>query len=262
MTVLRRIAEDAAGPDGDVIEISDQLQFEFGELQALLGSSVGLDVVLRNVADFAVSVGPRVDGAVVRLVPSCSGRSAAAGSALTRAVDNLQYSVRQGPAWDAITSRSVVCCGSLGADERWAQFGPRAGRLGVHSALAVPLVVSDHVVGTVTAYSQDKLAFLAADVEVAERYSGVAGAVLHNAHALALGRRRIEQLTETLTARPVIDQAVGIVVARTGRSADEALAELRRMSNSERVDLADLARRVVEEARRKANRRRRPAPPD
>jgi GAF domain-containing protein len=235
---------------------------DLGDLTRLLSGAVGLDVILHNVAEYTVSVLRSSEGAVARMSAGRSGRAAAAGSALAEAADEVQYVVGEGPTLDAATTGTAVCCGSIGGDERWPRFGSRAGRLGMHSVLAVPLILADDVVATVTAYSRDKLAFDRGAVGLSHRYAGIGAAVLHNAYALEHSRERIEQLTEALTVRPVIDQAVGIVMSRSGKSEEDALATLRRMSNADRVRLTELSRTLVIDARRKANRRRRLARPD
>jgi len=49
-----------------------------------------------------------------------------------------QYGIGQGPCISAAAEGRTMRSGSLGGDPRWPRFGPRAGRLGVHSVLAVP----------------------------------------------------------------------------------------------------------------------------
>ena len=49
--------------------------------------------------------------------------------------------------------------GSLGGEQRWPRFGPRAGRLGVHSVLSLPLLTPDGVFGAMNVYAHGKDAF-------------------------------------------------------------------------------------------------------
>jgi hypothetical protein len=46
--------------------------------------------------------------------------------------------------------------GSLGGDPRWPRSGSRAGRLGVHSVLSLPLISADAVVGPMNVYAHAK----------------------------------------------------------------------------------------------------------
>jgi AmiR/NasT family two-component response regulator len=55
----------------------------------------------------------------------------------------------------------------------------------------------------------------------------------------------------------VIDQAIGIIRARTGVSADEAFDRLTKISQAENTKLRVVAERLVEEAVRRARARQR-----
>ena len=61
------------------------------------------------------------------------------GAEFVRQVDDIQDSVRQGPCISAAAQGQTMRSGSLGGDPRRPRFGPRAGRLGVHSVLPLPL---------------------------------------------------------------------------------------------------------------------------
>jgi hypothetical protein len=54
----------------------------------------------------------------------------------------------------------------------------------------------------------------------------------------------------------VIEQAIGIVRGRTAGSDQDALAHLQQISQTERVELAAIAQRVVEQSVRHAQNRR------
>ena len=67
------------------------------------------------------------------------------------------------------------------------------------------------------------------------------------------------QLQTALSTRPVIDQAIGLLRGRSGRSAEDAFAQLRAISQAEHRKLADVAQRIVDEAVRRARARHNPA---
>ena len=81
---------------------------------------------------------------------------------------------------------------------------------------------------------------------------------MHNAQVLASSQRLTAQLGQALS-RAVIDQALGIVMSRTGAGPEEAFDRLRAMSQFQHVKVAQVARVLVDEALRSA-RARRPAP--
>ena len=55
-----------------------------------------------------------------------------------------------------------------------------------------------------------------------------------------------------LTSRAVIDQAIGIMMSRTGVSAQEAFGKLRKLSQQEHLKVAAVANGIVLEAVRRA----------
>jgi len=159
-------------------------------------------------------------------------------------LDRLQYGgLHEGPGVTAALERRTVCSGSLGGEKLWPRFGPRAGRLGVHSALALPLMVGDDVVGAITVYAYDKDAFGPRAAELGELFARPAAVAVHNARILAQALSLTDRLQEVLLTRPVIDQAIGLIRGRTGRSAEDALDQLRGISQTgQRKLYAALAR--------------------
>lgn len=65
----------------------------------------------------------------------------------------MQHRLGQGPCLSAVASARTQVSAWLGKDDRWPCFGPRAGRLGVHSALSLPLLVDGNVIGALNAYN-------------------------------------------------------------------------------------------------------------
>jgi AmiR/NasT family two-component response regulator len=67
------------------------------------------------------------------------------------------------------------------------------------------------------------------------------------------------QLQTALSTRPVIDQAIGLIRGRTGRSAEDAFAQLRTISQTEHRKLVDVAQHIVDDAVRRARARHKPS---
>jgi ANTAR domain len=88
-----------------------------------------------------------------------------------------------------------------------------------------------------------------------ELFAEPAAVAVHNAQVLAQAQRVVGQLQAALTSRAVIDQAIGILISRSGGTADEAFAALRAISQREQRKLADVARKLVDEAARRARAR-------
>jgi GAF domain-containing protein len=242
--------------DADDADLQESLR----ELGSLVAGSLGLPEVLAQVATFAVRAIPGADGAGVTLLSADHGHRVAelaASHPFVAEIDEIQYDVlNEGPCITAALERRTVRSGSLGGEKMWPRFGPRVGRLGLHSALSLPLLISDRAVGAINVYAHAKDAFDDHAAELGELFAAPAAVAVHNAQILAQARSLAAQLQTALSSRPVIDQAIGILRGRTGASAEEAFAKLRALSQTDHVKLVDVAQRIVDEAVRRARGRR------
>ena len=115
--------------------------------------------LLSDVAEFAARAIPGVDGAGVALVVQANEglphiSSWAATAQFVDDIDKVQYEeLHEGPSITCMQSRRVVVSGSLGSDSRWPHFGGRVARMAVHSALSLPLMVGDEVIGAINTYA-------------------------------------------------------------------------------------------------------------
>jgi GAF domain-containing protein len=242
--------------EADVADLQESL----GELAALVTDSLALEDLLAQVATFAVAAIPGADGAGVTLLkvdrPDNMVEALAASHPFVAKIDEIQYeTVREGPCITAALERRTVRSGSLGGERLWTRFGPRVSRLGIHSALSLPLLLPDQVVGAINVYARDKDAFGDHAAELGELFAAPAAVAVHNAQVLARAQTLASQLQTALSNRPVIDQAIGILRGRSGASAEEAFAKLRQMSQSDNVKLIDVAHKLVDEAVRRARAR-------
>lgn len=250
--------------------VSTQAAAEFADLQAAIGDlaglvagGLGLPELLTEVATFAVHAIPGADGAGVTLLRvdriDNMVEALAVSAPFVAEIDEIQYvTLQEGPCITAALERRTVRSGSLGGEKMWPRFGPRVGRLGVHSALSLPLLLPDQVVGAINVYAHDKDVFDDHAAEFGELFAKPAAVAVHNAHVLARAMTLTTQLQAALSTRPVIDQAIGILRARSGRSAEDTFAQLRAISQTEHRKLADVAQRIVDEAVRRARARHKP----
>lgn len=231
-----------------------------GSLTALAGlSTATLDLtdMLTQVATFAVQAIPGADGAGLTLLEIDRADLIVKSEPFVRAIDDIQYGIGEGPCISAAatgqTRRSVL----LDEDPRWPRFGPRAGGLGVHSALSLPLVVSTGVLGAMNVYAHAPDSFDDRAQSLGETYAMSAALAVQNAQILQQTARLIDRLEAGLKGRGSIDQAIGVLRRRTGDTADEALDRLKKMSDQQRISLAAVAVSVVEDAVRRGNERNR-----
>jgi GAF domain-containing protein len=239
------------------------LKTAMGDLAGLVSGGRGLPELLAEVAAFAVHAIPGADGAGVTLLRvdrvDNMVEALAASAPFVAEIDEIQYvTLNEGPCITAALERRTVRSGSLGGEKMWPRFGPRVGRLGVHSALSLPLLLPGQVVGAINVYAHGKDVFDDHAAELGELFAKPAAVAVHNAQILAKATALAAQLQTALSTRPVIDQAIGLLRGRSGRSADEAFAQLRAISQTEHRKLADVAQRIVDEAVRRARARHNP----
>ena len=248
---------DPADDDADVMDLRASLD----DLAGLVTEGLDLKEVLRRVATFAVTAVPGADGAGVTLLrPHGDGNeveAVAASHEFVAEIDKIQYvTLNEGPCITAALERRTVRSGSLGGDDQWARFGPRVGRLGVHSVLSLPLLLPSQVVGAINVYARAKDAFDDRAAGLGEAFAHPAAVAVHNAQVLTRALELTAHLQAGLQNRPIIDQAIGLIRGRSGVSAEEALDRLRAISHDEHRKLNEVARQMVDQAVRRAQARK------
>lgn len=236
------------------------LQAGLGLLAGLVTGTIGLPGLLQRVATFAERAIPGADGAGVTLLrmgrPDNRVEALAASHPFVAEIDDIQYvTLNEGPCITAALEARTVRSGSLGGEKMWPRFGPRVGRLGIHSALSLPLLLPGQVVGAINVYARRKDVFDDHAAELGELFAAPAAVAVHNAQILAQALKVTDQLQSALSNRPMIDQAIGLLRGRTGGTAEEAFARLRAISQSEHTKLVYVAQHIIDEAVRRARAR-------
>jgi GAF domain-containing protein len=248
----------AAQCEADEADLSAGLKGVAG----LVAGARGLNELLRDVADFAARAVPGVDGASVAVLelhqdtPRIQTWSTTAE--FVYHIDAVQYEeLIEGPCLTCMQSGRPAVSGSLGSDRRWPHFGGRVARMGVHSAMSLPLLLGDRVVGAINAYARARDAFGERAVQLGVQFAGPAAVSVYNCQLLDRVQERTAQLQRALSNRAVIDQAIGIIRSRSGTSAEEAFGRLTRRSQTENVKLHVVAQQLVDESVRRARARNR-----
>ena len=159
-------------------------------------------------------------------------------------LDELQYTLREGPCSEALHGREAVCVSSLHDERRWPRFVPQALALGVRSQLAVKLYLDEDILGGLNFYSTTS-------DQVSEDARAIARLFATHA-AIALGHaQEREELTAGMQSRRVIGQAMGLLMERYEMSEDRAFAFLVRASSHRNIKLRVVAEGLVAEANRR-----------
>jgi putative methionine-R-sulfoxide reductase with GAF domain len=252
------------GPGDDAVEPyradDAALAASLAGLDALTTGTLDLTDMLTQVATFAVQAIPGADGAGLTLLEIDRADLIVKSEPFVRAIDEIQYGIGEGPCISAAATGQTKRSGQLGEDERWPQFGPLAGELGVHSALSLPLLVSTGVIGAMNVYAHAPNSFDERTQQLGEQYAVSAALAVQNAQILEQAARLVGQLQAGVKGRALIDQAIGVLRRRHGLTADEALQQLRELSEKRKTSLNVTATSVVDDAvERFQQRNRRPA---
>jgi GAF domain-containing protein len=238
----------------------EDLQAGLSGLAAIVVDALTVDGSLTQIAEFAAHAIPGADSAGVTVAhPSAVPlrlQSSAVTDEFVRKIDTLQYELHQeGPCITSLRTARPCVSGSISDDTRWPRFGSAVVRLGVNSALSLPLVLRGQVIGVINAYAYTLDAFAEHAVAMGTKFAGPAAVAVHNARLLMAAQQRAERLQQALGNRSVIDQAIGIIRGRSGVSAEEAFARLIKISQDENVKLHLVAERLVEISVRRARAR-------
>ncbi len=244
------VATPAEGRDraGGADAVDEDLALSLDALAGLLTGHHSLEGTLVRIAGLAVHGIPGAQAAGLTLLESDRPQTVVATDAFVQAVDDVQYGLVEGPCLTAVAESRTVVSGNLGGDARWPRFGPQAGRLGVHSLLSVPLLIDGRAIGGLNVYAKARDSFQPDAASIGEAFAAPAAVSVANAQAFAQAQRLIDQLSEALRSRAEIEQAIGIVMSRTGGTAGEAFTRLRVASQRRQVKLHLVASELVTEA--------------
>jgi hypothetical protein len=222
---------------------------EFEERALHLSSSLAdalegrrLDETLDSLTRAAVDTLPGVDHASIT-VRHRDGRmqSYAMTADFLEELDRTQYDEHEGPCYDGATNNAFTVCGDLVNDPRYPRYGPRAAGYGIRSQAGIRIFESDGSMGALNLYAK-AVGALADIAFLAELFS-------QHARTAITFAQEIDGLTQAVTSRQLIGQAVGILMERYQLSDERAFAFLARVSQDRNVKLRLVAQEVIDEAR-------------
>ena len=189
-----------------------------------------IDAALQMMTVLATATVVGADGASVTLRRNGVLVTAAANNDTVLRMDTHQYHTGQGPCLTAATEGTQVLSASLAEEERWADFVPLAMGEGIASILSTPLVVAGRPVGALNIYSLTERAFTSEQSETATLFAEQASGMVDR-HGGEPGNavdhpEDDARIADALSAREVIAQAQGVLMARQAISAARAAATL------------------------------------
>ena len=233
-----------------VLERLDEVTVALSGMRDVLDQEEAVGRVLQRGVDQITRAIPSATLASVTVIRGNDAETVACSSERVLTIDSDQYAAGDGPCLHAARTGEIVRVGVEQARQRWPEFARSAQAAGVASYLSAPLMVDDEFAGSLNLYSEEPHGFGELDEALLRLYVTAATAALANARRYAEVRVLAEQLGQALETREMIGQAVGVLMARRGISAEQAFADLARQSQNTNTKLRELAASVVAGARR------------
>jgi len=167
----------------------------------------------------------------------------AASSDLAVAVDQAQYVDDAGPCLEALAGGRPVTVPDIAATMVWPGFREVAAGLGLRASLSLPLFAAQgDPVAALNLYSRDPARMRSLSAAVQAVYEG---GVSGGAELEAGDDELIAGLTGAFVIRASIQQAVGVVMAITGTTPNEAYIALLAHAAEAGVTLTEMAGRLT-----------------
>ena len=154
----------------------------------------------------------------------------------SRAAQDLEYMLGEGPARDATSGRSPVQVSGRAIETRWPGYGPALTSLGVTSVTAVPLRAQDHCIGALAVF--DPHPALAG-------FTGLTDVAAALTRIVLLGPDADPDLYGGTDIRATVQQAAGMLSAQIGCTVSDALALIKARAFTGEVSTEVIARRIL-----------------
>lgn len=232
--------------------------------ETVLTDQLAIEIARLGIVGESSDVGTlhRVTELASRAVPGCAGAtsvrwalpagederpeplaSAASHPDLAEVTD-LQLRRGHGPIYDVVRDRRAVGSDDILAETRWNESAADMLRRGVRCFTTTPHHNAPVLV-TLTLYGVTPRSLAADQTALAALLVAQGSAAVSNSLQYDHVQRTAVQLQEAVESRAVVDQAKGILMHALGCDADEAFAEMRRISQTRHVKLTALAQRIV-----------------
>ncbi|MEV5433509.1 GAF and ANTAR domain-containing protein [Streptomyces sp. NPDC052701] len=218
-------------------ETSDTLETE-------MARSSGLDTLLRDLTDRAVQEVPGAAACSVTVRRAGRLLTLAGSRGLPSGLDQRQYENGSGPCVDAADTGTEQYAPDLATEARWPSYTEFARSAGVRCVLALPLPVEGEAGAALNFYGVEPGA-LGTGRDAARAFAARATDAINVALRIEHSRSSAADVRTALLSRSVIDQAIGILMARERIDARNALERLRRVSQDRNVKLRDLCAHLV-----------------
>lgn len=213
------------------------------------GSAPGVGRAERLCQEALTAVG--VDGAGLSMMTSAGHRgTVCATDEIARRVEDLQFSLGEGPCFDAFAGGRPVLTADIRAVRsdgaaRWPVFTDAVAAAGVGALFAFPLLIGAIPLGALDLYRQRPEALTAAQLRSAWRIADAAADALLDLRSGTAVDLPSDAAPVGASYRLEVHQATGMVSVQLAVPLDEAFLRLRAYAYARDLEIDDVARDVV-----------------
>lgn len=220
------------------------------QVQNLILDSADFEDFLNELARFSAhQVAGTGDDALCGITLLRDRKAATIGwsSDSAREVDEIQYSLSQGPCLTAAKEEREVHVPDLHHENRWGpDYAKAVASHGLRSVLSVPFNLQGEAKAALNLYSDVPNKFDEKATAKARGFTREISQALRLAVRFSLHTDSAANLRATLESRTIIDIAVGIVMAQNRCSQKAAVTILTEASSNSNTKLRDIARSLVD----------------
>jgi hypothetical protein len=191
-----------------------------------------------------------VDGAAISMLPQgIPWGTVGSSGELSRRLDELQFTFGEGPCLDALNSSQTIMVADLEApdESRWPAFAGAVLELGVRAVFALPVATEGLNVGALDLFTRRPGALTYYQAGGAILASEVAGRPVRDLLAAALhAAQDADDQPAAAWERVEVYQATGMLIARLGVGAGEALMRLRGYAFGHSLTASEVAWGIIE----------------
>lgn len=164
-----------------------------------------------------------------------------------REVDEIQYSLSQGPCLTAAEEEREVHVPDLLEENRWGpDYATAVASHGLRSVLSLPFTLQGEAKAALNLYSDVPRKFEGNAAGRARDFTREISQALRLAVRFSLHADSASNLRATLESRTIIDIAIGIVMAQNRCSQEAAVQILTEASSNSNTKLRDIAKSIVD----------------
>jgi GAF domain-containing protein len=223
----------------------DELGVIIGRTKGFLLTEQTAHDAVNALAEIARDVIILAEGAGVSLIQDGNRISVGATDRKVLAVDDVQYTLGEGPCLSAWAEVQPVIIADTTTDMRWKDWSDAAAEAGVRSCLSVPLLRGSESIGAMKVYSGSPDAFSDVDQRLLANLARSAAALLGHVQASDTPQRISDTVKEFLVSRDTIGIAGGILMERHDLDRDQALTRIATLASEQKISLSDTAASIA-----------------